>query len=180
MPNKPRIKSQALPTERPSGCGIASPMNTSRNRRAIVLLVEDEVLIRWATAGVLREAGFEVLDVESADAALPILEGRSDIGVLFTDINMPGEMNGQALAYEVHRRWPSVRLLVTSGDIRTREPLLPLGSRFLAKPYSDVDLIAGVDALAVIPPAPSRSSIGQFESRALEMTSFAQPRWGSR
>ena len=149
MRDKPKITSQELATERPPRCGIASPMNSSRNRRAIVLLVEDEVLIRWATAAVLREAGFEVLDVESADAALPILEGRSDIAVLFTDINMPGDMNGQALAYEVHRRWPTVRLLVTSGDVRTREPLLPMGSRFLAKPYSDVDLIAGVYALAV-------------------------------
>jgi CheY-like chemotaxis protein len=155
-------------------------MDRSRNRRVIVLLVEDEVLIRWATADVLREAGFVVLDVESADAALPILEGGSDIAVLFTDINMPGEMNGQALAYEVRRRWPTIKLLVTSGDIGTREPLLPLGSRFLAKPCSDVDLIAGVDALAVAALAPPRASIGRLESRGLEMTSFVQPRWGSR
>ena len=114
-----------------------------------------------------------------ADEALPILEGRSDIAVVFTDIHMPGRLDGRALAFEVKRRWPGIGLLVTSGDLGTREPRLPDGSRFLAKPYSDVDLIAGVYALAVPAPA-SRSSIGRLESRAMEMTSFAQPRWVSR
>ena len=80
-------------------------MNSSRNRHATVLLVEDEILVRWATAAVLREAGYQVLDVETADEALPILEGRSDIAVVFTDINMPGDMDGQALAFEVKRLW---------------------------------------------------------------------------
>ena len=154
-------------------------MNSSRNRRAIVLLVEDEVLVRWAAAATLREAGFEVLDVESAADALPILEGRGDVTVVFTDINMPGAMNGQALAYEVDRRWPSIRLLVTSGAFRTHAPLLPVGSRFLAKPYSDMDLIAGVNALAATT-APARSSIGRLESRSFEMASLVPARWVSR
>jgi CheY-like chemotaxis protein len=155
-------------------------MNSFRNRRAIVLLVEDEVLVRWATAAVLREAGCQVLDVERADEALSILEGRSDIAVVFTDINMPGCMDGQALAFEVNRRWPAIGLLVTSGDVGTREPRLPAGSRFLAKPYSDVDLIAGVNGLATPPqPAPaSRSSAGRV--RAMDMASLAQSRWVSR
>lgn len=156
-------------------------MNPSRNKRAIVLLVEDEVLVRWATAATLREAGYQVLDVERADEALPILEERSDIAVLFTDVNMPGRMDGQALAFEVNRRWPGIGLLVTSGDVGTREPRLPAGSRFLAKPYSDADLIAGVDALVTAPQAPpSRSTAGRLEVRAMEMASLAQPRWGSR
>jgi two-component system, response regulator PdtaR len=157
-------------------------MNPSRNRRTIVLLVEDEVLVRWATAAVLREAGYQVLDVERADEAMPILEERSDIAVVFTDVNMPGRMDGQTLAFEVNRRWPGIGLLVTSGDVRTRAPRLPAGSRFLAKPYSDVDLISGVDALATPPrPAPaSRSSAGRLEVRVMDMASSAQPRWGSR
>ncbi len=95
-------------------------MNSFRNRRAIILLVEDEVLVRWATATVLREAGYQVLDVERADEALSILERRSDIAVVFTDINMPGRLDGRALAFEVKRRWPAIGLLVTSGD--RREP----------------------------------------------------------
>lgn len=157
-------------------------MNSSRNRRAIVLLVEDEVLVRWAAAAALREAGYQVLDVERADEALPILEGRSDIVVVFTDINMPGRMDGQALAFEVNRRWPRIGLLVTSGEMTTGDSRLPAGSRFLAKPYSDVDLIAGVNALAAPPqPAPAnRSPAGRLELRAMEMASWAQPGWGSR
>jgi len=135
-------------------------MNSPRNPHATVLLVEDEILVRWATAAVLREAGYQVLDVETADEALPILEGRSDIAVVFTDINMPGDMDGQALAFEVKRLWPCIGLLVTSGDVRTREPRLPAGSRFLAKPYSDVDLIAGVNALAR-PAGPAPASCSQ-------------------
>ena len=157
-------------------------MNSFRNRRATVLLVEDEVLVRWATATVLRDGGFQVFDVERADEALPILEGRSDIAVVFTDINMPGRLDGRALAFEVKRRWPGIGLLVTSGDLGTREPRLPDGSRFLAKPYSDVDLIAGVNALATpAVPAPARRSPGaRVEVRAMDMASWAQPRWVSR
>ena len=157
-------------------------MNSSRNARATVLLVEDEALVRWATAAVLREAGYRVLDVGSADEALPILEERSDIAVVFTDINMPGDMDGQALAFEVMRRWPCIGLLVASGDVRTRSPRLPDGSRFLAKPYSDVDLIAGVNALATPrgPSAASRSPGGRLETRAMDMASFGQSRWVSR
>ncbi|MFI5017808.1 MAG: response regulator [Dongiales bacterium] len=156
-------------------------MNSSRNRRATLLLVEDEVLVRWAAATVLRDAGFQVFDVERADEALPILEGRSDIAVVFTDINMPGRLDGRALAFEVKRRWPGIGLLVTSGDLGSREPRLPDGSRFLAKPYSDVDLIAGINALITPAPAPARRSPAvRLEARAMDMASWAQPRWVSR
>jgi DNA-binding NtrC family response regulator len=157
-------------------------MNSSRNRRACLLLVEDEVLIRWAAAAVLRDAGYQVLDVERADDAMPILERRRDIAIVFTDINMPGRMNGQALAFEVNRRWPSIGLLVTSGDVRARELRLPAATRFLAKPYSDMDLLAGVNALTTPPqPAPaSRSSAGRLDIRAMDMASLARPRWVSR
>jgi CheY-like chemotaxis protein len=157
-------------------------MNSSRNRRAIVLVVEDEVLIRWAAAAVLCDAGFRVLDVESADEALPLLERRRDIGVVFTDINMPGSIDGRDLAFDIDRRWPSIGLLVTSGSVRTREPRLPAGSRFLAKPYSDVDLIAGVNAMAVAPePAAAiRSQAGGRHLHAMDMASLAHPRWVSR
>jgi CheY-like chemotaxis protein len=157
-------------------------MNSSRNKRAIVLLVEDEVLVRWATAAVLREAGYHVLDVERADEALPILEGRSDIAVVFTDINMPSDTDGQALAFAVNRRWPCIGLLVTSGDVGTRAPRLPVGSRFLAKPYSDLDLIAAINALATPlgSAAATRSTVGRLENRAMDFASLAQPRWVSR
>jgi CheY-like chemotaxis protein len=138
-------------------------MNSSRNARSIVVVVEDEVLVRWATAAALRDAGFEVLDVDSAVEALQLVEGRSDIAVVFTDINMPGSMDGLALAFEVKRRWPWMGLLVTSGNFRTCEPSLPVGGRFLAKPYSDVDLVAGVKALT--PPA-TRARDGHLGNRS--------------
>ena len=156
-------------------------MNSSRHRRATLLLVEDEALVRWAAAIVLHDACFRVFDVEKADEALPILEGRSDIAVVFTDINMPGRLDGRALAFEVKRRWPGIGLLVTSGDLGSREPRLPDGSRFLAKPYSDVDLIAGINALITPAPAPARRSPAvRLEARAMDMASWAQPRWVSR
>lgn len=85
----------------------------------MVLLVEDEPLVRMTAANELEEAGFLVLEAANADVALQVLEVRSDqVHVLFTDVHMPGSMDGIALAELVHARWPYVRLLISSGYAR--------------------------------------------------------------
>src|SRR4028118_377853 len=100
-----------------------------------VLVVEDEPLIRMDAAVTLEDEGFEVVEAATARAALTILEKRNgDVAALFTDVDMPGDMNGLELAGIVHHRWPHVALLVTSGVVRVSGSL-PGGGVFLPKPY---------------------------------------------
>jgi two-component system, response regulator PdtaR len=80
-----------------------------------ILVVEDETLIRLWVADLLAENGFSVLEAKDADVALKLLESRPDVKLLFTDVQMPGSLNGMELAREVHARWPHVLLVITSG-----------------------------------------------------------------
>ncbi|KTT74618.1 response regulator [Sphingomonas endophytica] len=100
-----------------------------------VLIVEDELFVRMIGADALAEAGYSVLEASSADEALNILETAGEVQVLFTDIRMPGSMDGLQLAEVVHERWPRIRILLTSGDIRPSRDAIPDDGRFLAKPY---------------------------------------------
>jgi CheY-like chemotaxis protein len=106
-----------------------------KSEKPAILVVEDEVLVRMMAVQVAEKAGFEALSARNADEAIGILESRSDVRLVFTDIKMPGSMNGLKLAHAVRRRWPPVELLVTSafGDIKAED--LPERGRFLAKPY---------------------------------------------
>ena len=115
-----------------------------------VLVVEDEFLVRLAAVAVLDQAGLRVAHAGSAGEALPLLAQRTDIAVLFTDINMPGRMNGLDLAFEVRRRWPTTGLLLTSST-RPRDLKMLGGARFLAKPYLAEELVAGIRALTSLP-----------------------------
>ena len=81
----------------------------------IVLIVEDEFLIRASTVAVAQAAGFHVLEAVNADDAVSILESRADVRVVFTDIDMPGSINGLRLAGVVRDRWPLIEIVVTSG-----------------------------------------------------------------
>ena len=100
----------------------------------VVLLVEDDTLVRTVVATFMEDEGMEVVEASDADKALEVLEHRSDIRLLFTDINMPGSMDGLDLAREVRKRWPQVLLMLTSGR---RPPLthIPKTSEFVPKPY---------------------------------------------
>ena len=101
----------------------------------MVLVVEDEPLIRMDAADTLEDEGFEVIEAATARAALAILEKREgDVAALFTDVDMPGDMNGLELAGIVHARWPHVAIVVTSGVVRVSGSL-PGGGIFLEKPY---------------------------------------------
>lgn len=106
----------------------------------LVLVVEDEALIRMTSADVIRDLGFEVLEAVDADHAVSLLESIQGITVVFTDIQMPGSMDGLLLAGVIRDRWPPIGLLVTSGNARPVSSVMPTGARFISKPYSPFEL----------------------------------------
>ena len=112
-----------------------------------VLLVEDEALIRMDVADQLRREGFEVFEAANADQAIKLLETNSSIRLLFTDIDMPGSMDGLKLAAAVRDRWPPVRIVVTSGHRMVEVTDLPDGSVFFSKPYQHTNVVASMREL---------------------------------
>ena len=118
-------------------------MGLVESRRPVVLIVEDELLLRMDAIDMIEAAGFEVIEAGNADEAIELLESRRDITVVFTDIQMPGSMDGLKLARAVRGRWPPIKIVATSGHVEVSETDLPEGGRFLAKPYSSVQ-VAGV------------------------------------
>ena len=111
-------------------------MGPSASNRPVVLIVEDDLLLRMEAIGMIEAVGFAVVEAANADDAIDILEGRRDITVVFTDIQMPGSMDGLKLARAVRGRWPPIKIIATSGHVHVRETDLPEGGRFLPKPYS--------------------------------------------
>src|SRR5881409_2585462 len=111
-------------------------MGLAVSKGPVVLIVEDEFLLRMDAVEMITAAGFEVVEAENADQAIEILEARRDITVVFTDIQMPGSMDGLKLARAVRGRWPPIKIVATSGLVDVREQDLPDGGRFLPKPYS--------------------------------------------
>jgi two-component system, response regulator PdtaR len=118
------------------------------NPKQVVLVVEDEALIRMHAAEMIRDLGFEVLEAANADQAISLLESNSEISVVFTDIQMPGSMDGLLLAAVVKDRWPPVALLIASGRKRPSMADMPAGARFIPKPYSRYELGEQLHALA--------------------------------
>ena len=114
----------------------------------LVLVVEDEFLVRMNALSLLEEAGFDVLEAGSADEAIALLEDRKDIRIVFTDINMPGSMDGLRLAHAIRNRWPPIELVLTSGQMRVRNEDMPERGRFLSKPYEPSELVHVVRSLA--------------------------------
>jgi CheY-like chemotaxis protein len=110
---------------------------------AVVLVVEDELLIRAVAVDALEEAGFVTLEAGDADEAIRLLETYPDIRLVFTDIHMPGSMDGAKLADAVRKRWPPVRVIVTSA--RPKPALIDVAV-FLPKPYALSDLQKHVGA----------------------------------
>ena len=111
-------------------------MQPSACKRPVVPNVEDEFLVRMDTRATLETDGFDVLEAGDADEAIAILSGRNDIRLVFTDVHMPGSMDGLKLAHFVRDRWPPVKIVATSGQARITDSDLPEGGRFLPKPYS--------------------------------------------
>jgi CheY-like chemotaxis protein len=84
--------------------------------------------------------GFEVVEAKNADDAIAILEQRNDIGLIFTDIDMPGSMDGLKLAHFVKDRWPPIKIIATSGHAKISANDLPEGGRFMPKPYKATEV----------------------------------------
>ena len=121
--------------------------------RAVILVVEDEVLIRMAAVQMLEDAGFVVLEAGNADDAISVLENRTDVRAVFTDIHMPGTWDGMRLARMIRDRWPPIHLIVTSGLRHPINDELPPGGRFIGKPYNPAHVIAIVrELLSQAPP----------------------------
>lgn len=110
-------------------------MDRTRSQSVPVLIVEDDYLIRLNIASVLEGEGFEVYQANDAAEAFRSLELHEEIRLVFTDVNMPGWMNGLALAHYIQGRWPPVKIVVTSGYVKMRQNGLPAGALFIEKPY---------------------------------------------
>ena len=113
-------------------------MSSSKN----VLVVEDEMVLRMRAVDIVEDAGFTAVEAVNADEALSILESRSDISLLFSDIQMPGSMDGLKLAHAVHDRWPSIKIILVSGQVKLSDADKPADSRFFGKPLEVKQMIA--------------------------------------
>lgn len=107
-----------------------------------VLVVEDEMMLRMHALDIVEDAGFTPIEAINADEAFAILEARSDIALLFTDIQMPGSMDGLKLARAVHARWPTIRIILVSGQLKLSQSDIPTNSRFFGKPLEAKQMIA--------------------------------------
>lgn len=120
-------------------------------RSAVVLVVEDDPILLLSSVAMIEDAGFTVIEATNADEAVAILEKRSDISIVFTDIEMPGTMDGLKLAQAVRNRWPPVQLIIASGRFSPTAQEMPDGSLFFSKPFSSDKLVAAMHALAGAP-----------------------------
>jgi CheY-like chemotaxis protein len=105
----------------------------------LVIVVEDDVFERMGASYMFSDAGYRVLEATNADEALRFLESTSDIGLLFSDVSMPGTMNGADLAHRVAARWPEIGIIITSG--RPQPEPMPLGAEFHGKPYEPINVL---------------------------------------
>jgi CheY-like chemotaxis protein len=127
-------------------------MNETAINRPVILVVEDDFLIRIGAVEMIETAGFDVIEAANADDAIKILEVRLDITVVFTDIQMPGSMDGLKLAAAIRGRWPPIKIIATSGRVDVKGGDLPEGGRFLPKPYSSVEIVGALRELTVAEP----------------------------
>lgn len=116
--------------------------------RPVVLVVEDEPLLRMNTADMVEEAGFDPLEAANANQAIQLLESRSDIRVILSDVDMPPGMDGMTLVALVRRRWPPVAIILVSGQIGLADVELPEGGRFFSKPYRPAEIVAALNQMA--------------------------------
>jgi two-component system, response regulator PdtaR len=122
-------------------------MRVPHDRNIAILVVEDEFLIRVDTTSFLESEGFMVFEAEHAAEAIRCLEGHGEIRLIFTDVNMPGSMDGLALAHYVRGRWPPVKIIVTSGYERAGNHALPVDALFVEKPYVLKNIASKINAL---------------------------------
>jgi two-component system, response regulator PdtaR len=119
--------------------GLAAP-----EAKVPILVVEDDEFARINAVGMAEIAGFDVLTAECSADAIVVLNARPDIRLVFTDIRMPGEMDGAKLAEFIHEKWPDMLLMVTTAAAFPEPQSLPVGARFYSKPYEMTRLIDGM------------------------------------
>jgi len=117
--------------------------------RTVVLIVEDEPLVSMALADELETAGYEVLEAANADQAVRLLESRTDIAIIVTDVDMPGSMDGLMLAAAVANRWPPIRIIVVSGHRNVEITDIPDGSVFFSKPYQGDEIMGSIRQMLI-------------------------------
>ena len=109
-----------------------------------VLVVEDEFLSRLHAVNLVEEAGYKAVEASNAEEAISILQARKDIRIVFTDIDMPGTMDGLKLAHAIGTRWPPIELIVTLGHFDLSDDDMPERGRFFPKPYRDQEIISAL------------------------------------
>jgi two-component sensor histidine kinase len=146
-------------------------MSADKTEVPNVLIVEDEMMLRMRAVDIVEDAGFHPVEAVNADQAMSILESRSDISLLFTDIQMPGSMDGLKLAHTVHNRWPDIKIILVSGQVNPSDVERPADSRFFGKPLADQQMIAELQAMVgkgaleivpkpVVPPTSATTRVG--------------------
>ncbi|WP_421917601.1 response regulator [Mesorhizobium sp.] len=121
--------------------GPARSGDIAANRKAVILIVEDNAIIRMGAVDLVVHAGYVALEASNAEEAIRLLEARTDIVLVFTDVGIPGTMDGIKLAHYIRNRWPPVKLIVSSGLSVIEKGQLPEGSHFFPKPYSDGTIV---------------------------------------
>jgi DNA-binding NtrC family response regulator len=116
--------------------------------KVIVLVVEDEPLVRMHAVDIVDAAGFEAIEAGNADHAVRILETRGDVRIVFTDIDMPGSIDGMKLAAAFRNRWPPIEIILTSGCYDVKGSEMPARSVFLKKPYRSDEVVATLRRMA--------------------------------
>ena len=137
----------ALAVALDSQASEAEPAPHGGAQRRVILLVDDEPMIRaWGTV-VLEEAGYSVIEARNAAEALDTLQAGVEVHLVFTDVQMPGRLDGLQLAQVVKERWPAIRLLICSGRFVPDEQVVPITGRFLKKPYEAEEMLKHVREL---------------------------------
>lgn len=148
-------------------------MMTNASPPSVVLVVEDELILRMRAVDIVEDAGLKPIEAVNADDAIQILESRDDIAVLFTDIEMPGSMDGLRLAHVVHARWPRIKIILVSGQIAVTDDDKPKDCKFFPKPLEinqmvlELKAMVGSGALKVLPTLSAENGSLTEENRAL-------------
>jgi CheY-like chemotaxis protein len=122
----------------------AAGSKPTTGQQSLVLIVEDDPLARMNAVDIIQDAGFDVVEAGNADEAIAILETRPDIQVVFTDVLMPGSMDGLGLARHVRDKWPAMKIIATTGGFVIGDDQLPAGGMFLQKPYTSARIASAI------------------------------------
>lgn len=123
-------------------------MASGETTRAVVLVIEDEPILRMMALDLVEDAGFEAVEARNADEAVRALEVRPEIRIVFSDIDLGVGMDGIKLAQAIRNRWPPVEIIMTSGKVKPGSHDLPARGMFFEKPYRREDVTAAMRKLA--------------------------------